>query len=90
MKNAYLEVTFRGGEVLAAYYYLPRRSNDRTSRVEHHGLGLLVDMTDDDRPIGMEITIPEAVSLEAVNNVLNHYGLEPIDEHEIAPLRHAA
>jgi hypothetical protein len=90
MKNTYLEVTFRGGKVLAAYYYLPRRLNDRSVRVENHGPGLLVDLTADNRPIGIEIAIPEAVSVQAVNEILKHYGLEPIDDHELAPLRHAA
>ncbi len=61
MKKAYLEVTFHGGEVLAAYYYLPRRANDRSTHVENYGDGLLVDLTADDRPIGIEIAIPEAV-----------------------------
>ncbi|MEQ8766417.1 MAG: DUF2283 domain-containing protein [Planctomycetota bacterium] len=58
MKHTYLEVTFRKGKALAAYYYLPRDSKDRSVRTEAVGSGLLVDYSEDDRPIGIEITSP--------------------------------
>lgn len=47
-------------------------------------------MTADGRPIGIEIAIPALVTVEAVNQVLVSYGLEPIDSAELAPLRKAA
>jgi hypothetical protein len=34
MHQSYLEVTFRGGQPLAAYYYLPRRAGDKCDHVE--------------------------------------------------------
>ncbi len=90
MKEMYLEVTFRSGEPMAAYLYLPRQEGDRSARVEKHGTGLLVDLSDDGRPIGIEIAIPSLVTVEAVNNILEAYGLDRIDEAELAPLRTAA
>ena len=34
MKHSYLEVTYRKGRPLAAYYYLPRRDGDKSARTE--------------------------------------------------------
>ncbi|MCO6458842.1 MAG: DUF2283 domain-containing protein [Pirellulaceae bacterium] len=90
MQQSYLEVTFRGGQPLAAYYYLPRRADDRSVRVEKHGPGLLVDLSADGKPLGVEIAIPELVTVDSLNAVLAAYGLQPIDATELAPLRQAA
>lgn len=90
MHNCYLEVTFRGGKPLAAYYYLPRTTEDKSVRVENRGPGLLVDLTADGRPIGIEIAIPSLVTLESINEILTQYGFEPIDALELRPLKQAA
>lgn len=86
----YLEVTFRRGKPLAAYYYLPRRADDKSVRVEKHGPGLLVDLSADGRPLGVEIAIPALVTVESLNAVLEANGLHPIDPVELAPLNQAA
>jgi hypothetical protein len=88
MHGTYLEVTFRGGEPLAAYFYLPRQSGDRSAAEKKHGPGLLVDLTEDGRPIGIEITVP--ATAKAMNEILATYGLGPISEEELAPLVAAA
>ena len=90
MKEMYLEVTFHAGKPLAAYLYLPRNEGDRSAQVRKHGSGLLVDLADDGRPIGIEIAIPSLVTVEAVNKILDSYGLHQIDEAELAPLKSAA
>lgn len=90
MQAVYLEVTFRGGKALAAYLYLPRNEGDKSTRVEKRGPGLLVDLNEDGRPIGIEIAIPALVTVEAVNQVLTSYGLAAIDSAELSPLRTAA
>jgi hypothetical protein len=90
MHNTYLEVTFRGGRPLAAYFYLPRKEGDHSVSVKKHGSGLVVDLAQDGRPIGIEIAIPEIVTVEAVNEVLRFYGLDPISSEELAPLKKAA
>jgi hypothetical protein len=43
MKESYLEVTYRYGKALAAYYYLPRRAQDRAYRTSQPAPGLVVD-----------------------------------------------
>jgi len=90
MQEIYLEVTYRSGQPLGAYLYLPRREGDRSVRVEQHRAGLLADLAADGRPIGIEIGFPSLVSIEAVNEVLAAYGLEPIDAVELAPLQEVA
>jgi hypothetical protein len=89
MQDSYLEVTFRGGQPLAGYLYLPRQEDDRSARVEKREPGLLVDLTEDGRPIGIEIAIPSLVTVDAVNRVLASYGLEPVDSAELEPLQTA-
>ena len=86
MRAPYLEVTFRHGRPLAAYYYLPRRSGQKASRSRRVEPGFVVDFDDSDNPIGIEITAPGSVSLGAFNTVLRDLGQPPIDEADFAPL----
>ena len=89
MKEAYLEVTYRHGKALAAYYYLPRRARDKTYRTSQPVLGLVVDYTRAGRPIGIEITAPHRVSLTTLNRVLRDLGCSAVTQEELAPLRAA-
>jgi hypothetical protein len=86
MNEAYLEVTYRRGQPLAAYYYLPRRPGDRASRTSRGPSGLLVDYTRGGRAIGIEITAPSALSLAAMNRVLRNLGHVLIKRTELSPL----
>ena len=71
MSNRYLEVTYRKGKPLAAYFYLPRRSGDVSVRFgPGRHPGLLVDWTEDGRPIGIEMPSPSLVTVEGFNQVL--------------------
>jgi Protein of unknown function (DUF2283) len=89
MKETYLEVTFRHGRPLAAYLYLPRRPEQKSYRSRRVGSGLVVDLSRSGRPIGIEITAPEKVTLAALNRVLQVYGMPEITQADLAPL-HAA
>ena len=86
MSNRYLEVTFRQGKPLAAYFYLPRRAGDVSVRVEPHGGLYLVDWTEDGRPIGIEMPSPSRVSLESLNQLLSEPRLEPVAPQELTPV----
>jgi len=44
MKNTYLEVTFRHGRPLAAYYYLSRRPGEKSYRTAKAEPGLVIDL----------------------------------------------
>ncbi len=86
MHQRYLEITYRRGMPLAAYLYLPRREGDKSRRVVQEGHGLMVDMAEGDRPIGIEIVAPQQVSLTDLNAVLAKYSLPPLEHGEVAPL----
>ncbi len=85
-QQAYLEVTYRKGRPLAAYYYLPRRDGDRSARTERADGGLLIDYAPDGRPIGIEITAPSHLKLSQLNAVLERLGLPALAKTDLAPL----
>jgi hypothetical protein len=89
MSESYLEVTYRRGRALAAYYYLPRKREDRSYRTRRAAPGLLVDYARDGRPLGIEITAPAKVSLAGINRLLKELGHRPLKRAEISPLRAA-
>ena len=86
MKQRYLEVTFLRGKPVAAYLYLPRDTNDHSARTEKREKGLLVDYAADGRAIGIEITAPNQVTLEAINHTLAALAEEPATSEEFAPV----
>lgn len=89
MKESYLEITYRNGKALAAYYYLPRGPRDVVHATRRFDAGLLVDYTKSGKPIGIEITAPNLASTAAVNRLLKELGLSAIRPAELAPLKAA-
>jgi hypothetical protein len=45
--KSYLEVTYRKGKPLAAYWYLPRKPGDFAARTVPSGSGLNLDFAED-------------------------------------------
>ncbi|MBI2919510.1 MAG: DUF2283 domain-containing protein [Planctomycetes bacterium] len=86
MTNTFLEVTYRKGRALAAYFYLPRQTGDKSVRTERLDGGLLVDFSSDGRPIGIEITSPSRLDLPGLNGVLARLGQDPVRSEDMAPL----
>jgi hypothetical protein len=89
MNESYLEVTYRHGRPLAAYYYLPRRPHDRSCRTKRVEPGLVVDFRRDGTPIGIEILAPDQLTLALFNRVLRGLGFAPLKRADLAPLRAA-
>jgi hypothetical protein len=89
MKQPYLEVTFRHGRALAAYYYLPRRPGQKSYRAVRVEPGMVIDFSRRGRPIGIEITAPSKLSLTVLNRVLKQFGLATVRRNDLAPLRAA-
>jgi len=81
-----LEVTFRRGTALAAYYYLPRRQGQKSVKTRHVEPGVVIDFSRSGEPIGIEITAPSKLSLAAFNRVLRELGLPPLKRSDLAPL----
>ena len=86
MKDRYLEVTFRDGKPFAAYLYLPRATDARSVRSEEVEHGMVIDFGPNDHPIGIELTTPEQVTIDRLNQVLQRLNLPPMREEELAPL----
>ncbi len=86
MTDRYLEITYRKGKVVAAYLYLPHRPREQAKRTAKAAEGIWVDYAKDGRPIGIEITAPEQISRQAVNQVIAQLNLPPFADEELAPL----
>jgi len=86
MKRSHLEVTYRKGRALAAYYYLPRQDGDVSVRTERVEGGLLVDFSHDGRAIGVEIPSPSRLDLPSLNNLLARLGQKPARAEDLSPL----
>lgn len=89
MNDSYLEVTFRHGRPLAAYYYLPRDPTDKSRRTKRVEPGLVIDFTRDGKPIGIEILAPDKLTLAVFNRVLRETGFPPLKRADLAPLKAA-
>jgi hypothetical protein len=86
MTGHYLEVTFRKGRPIAAYYYLPRRPGQKSYRTMLADPGIVVDLSRSGKPIGIEFTAPGKISLSAINRVFRKLGLATIKSSDLAPL----
>jgi uncharacterized protein YuzE len=86
MKESYLEVTFRHGRPIAAYYYLPRGASQKSVRTRRVEPGLVIDFAADGQAIGIEITTPAKVSLAALNDVLRELGHPLASQADLAPV----
>ena len=86
MSSRYLEITYRGGKPVAAYFYLPRRPGDVSARSVAGDAGLVTDYTADGRPIGIEITSPNILTLPSLNAALGAARQPPAVPDDIAPL----
>jgi uncharacterized protein YuzE len=87
MKHSYLEVTYRKGLPLAAYYYLPRPDDAKSVRTESADGDLLVDYSLDGKAIGIEITAPRKLDFAKLNQLLSQLGHEQANLEDLAPLQ---
>jgi hypothetical protein len=89
MKEPYLEVTFRRGKPVAAYYYLPRRAGQKSYKSVRMDPSLVVDFGRTGKPIGIEITAPALVSAAILNRVLKQFGFPLAKASDLEPLKAA-
>jgi len=88
MSKPYLEITYRQGKPFAAYLYLDRRAADISVRTEPRGK-VLVDFSDDGRPIGIEMTAVSAAVATDLRQTLKDMRITGITSDELAPLEPA-
>ena len=85
-QQRYLEVTYRKGKPLVAYFYLPRNVGDTSVRTTQHDPGIVTDFAADGRAIGIEITAPTKVTLASLNQALAAANQPPATANDLAPL----
>jgi uncharacterized protein YuzE len=85
----YLEITFRKGKALAAYIYLSKKVGVRTESSKKIRDGIIIDFDIKNNVIGLEITAPDKISANEINEILSNYKIEPIPEKELDPLKAA-
>jgi hypothetical protein len=85
MSDSYLEVTYRHGRPLAAYYYLPRARPAKSARTRRVEPGLVIDYSASGQPLGMEITAPSKLSMAALNRVLRTLSCAPLRRADFRP-----
>jgi len=86
MRQPYLEVTYRHGRPIAAYYYLARQLGQKVHRSQRADYGIVVDFSADGTPIGLELTAPGAITVDKLNAVLVGLGQAPVAPADVAPL----
>jgi len=90
MTERSLQVTYRKGRAFAAYLHLSHTTGEKSAKTVPSPDGLLiVDYGATGRPVGIEITAPQAVPLERLNQLLAELGEVPLAEQDYKPVRAA-
>lgn len=90
MTERSLQVTYRKGRTFAAYLHLSHPTGEKSARTVASPDGLLiVDYAASGRPLGVEITAPQAVPLDRLNQLLAELGEPPLAEQDYGPARAA-
>ena len=88
MTERSLQVTYRKGRTFAAYLHLSHPTGEKSARTVASPDGLLiVDYAASGRPLGVEITAPQAVRLDRLNDLLAEHGEPRLAEHDYKPAR---
>ncbi|MEM8496326.1 MAG: DUF2283 domain-containing protein [Planctomycetota bacterium] len=90
MKGRYLEVTYRKGKPLAAYFYLPRADGDTVASSEPTSGDMVIDRNASGKPIGIEVLSPATLTLAALNHVLHQLAQPAAIPADLTPLPTAA
>ena len=90
MTERSLQITYRKGRPFAAYLHLSHPTGEKSAKTAPSPDGLLVvDYGATGRPVGIEITAPQAVPLERLNQLLADLGQAPLAEQDYKPVRAA-
>lgn len=85
-----LQVTYRKGRTFAAYLHFSHPTGEKSVRTVASPDGLLiVDYARSGRPLGVEITAPQAVPLDRLNQLLAELRELPLSEQDYRPARAA-
>ena len=85
--EGYLQVTYRNGQPLAAYYRPLGVRRRKSARCEEMKPGLVIDFAADGSTLGIEILEPRQLRATSFNRVLRALGLPTVTAADLAPLR---
>ena len=90
MTERSLQVTYRKGRPFVAYLHFSHRTGEKSARTVASSDGLLiVDYAASGRPLGVEITAPQVVPLDRLNQLLAELGEPLLAEQDYRPVRAA-
>ena len=90
MTERSLQVTYWKGRAFAAYLHLSHPTGEKSAKTVASQDGpLIVDYDATGRPVGVEITAPQAVPLDQLNQFLAELGESPLAEQDYRPARAA-
>jgi hypothetical protein len=90
MTERSLQVAYRKGRTFAAYLLLSHPTGEKSAKTVASQDGLLVvDYGAGGQPLGVEITAPQAVPLERLNQLLVDLGEAPLSERDYQAVRAA-
>jgi hypothetical protein len=90
MTERSLQVTYRKGRTFAAYLHLSHPTGEKSTGTVASPDGLLiVDYAGSGRPLGVEITAPQAIPLDRLNQLLAELGEAALAEQDYRPARAA-
>ena len=90
MTERSLQVTYRKGRTFAAYRHLSHPAGDKSARtVASADELLIVDYSASGKALGVEITAPQLVPLDRLNQLLAELGEPPLAEQDYRPARAA-
>ena len=86
MRKPFLQVTYQDGQPEIAYLSLSRKSGEKSVESERVEPEMVLDFNSEGKLVGIEILDPHEVSLEAINGILQKYGVSPLSEKTLAPI----
>ena len=90
MTERSLQVTYRKGRTFAAYLHLSHPAGEKSARtVASADELLIVDYSASGKALGVEITAPQLVPLDRLNQLLAELGEPPLAEEDYRPARTA-
>jgi hypothetical protein len=82
-----LEIVFRKGKPVAAFFHLKEGASGKTGRTIPIRPPMTAHYDESGLPIGLEMPLPTAVPLEHLNEALRGLGSEVVGEADILALR---
>lgn len=87
MSDTRVEVVFKKGRPVAAFFHLKEKASGKSGRQIHVRPNMTAHFDEAGHPVGLEIHLPDKLDLLSINDVLRELGASPVTEAELAPLR---